>query len=109
MLGDTGGTVPYMPPEQITDYRNADPSSDIYATAAALYFLLTGHHLYDFEDLPAQKKLLKILTEAPVPIRSRRSDIPPGLAAAIHRAMEKAPALRFAHARVFREALFPFA
>ena len=37
MLGDTGGTLPYMPPEQITHYRDASPAADQYSAAATLY------------------------------------------------------------------------
>src|SRR5262249_40746159 len=45
--GDIGGTVAFMPPEQITEYRDAKPPSDQYAAAASLYNLLTGKYVYD--------------------------------------------------------------
>ena len=48
LLGDMGGTVAYMAPEQITDFRNAQPAADIYSTAATLYHLLTGKYAFDF-------------------------------------------------------------
>src|SRR5262249_39332353 len=40
MTGDIGGTVAFMAPEQITNYREAKPPVDQYAAAASLYNLL---------------------------------------------------------------------
>ena len=84
MTGEISGTIAYMSPEQITDFRRAQPATDQYAAAATLYFLLTGRFVHDFPDDPG-KRLLMILDKEPVPIRDRRKDIPKGLAAAIHR------------------------
>jgi len=109
MLGDTGGTVAFMPPEQVTDYRNVRPVSDVYSTAAMLYFLLTKQHVFDFQRSPKAHWLSKILTEAPIPIRERRTDIPDSLANAIQRALAKDVAKRFTAASEFRRELTPFA
>jgi serine/threonine-protein kinase len=98
-----------MPPEQITHYREVRPPADLYAAAATLYRLLTGRHLYDFGDLPAAKRLTKILFDAPMPIRDHRPDIPEPLAQAIHHALGKDPAARFPDAAAFRTALLIFA
>ena len=108
-MGDAGGTMPYMSPEQITDYRGASPPADQYATAATLYRLLTGHYLYDFEDVPKQQRLTRILLNDPVPIHHRHPDIPAALAQTIHRALEKDPTARFPDAATFRNALLCFA
>jgi serine/threonine-protein kinase len=105
--GDLAGTPPFLPPEQITHYREARPAGDLYAIGATLYHLLTGVFAYDF---PARQELriLKILQENPVPIASRRPDLPPGLAAIIGRSLERNPADRFPDARAMRVALEPF-
>jgi serine/threonine-protein kinase len=109
LLGDSGGTMFYMPPEQITHYRDVTPAADQYAAAATLYHLLTGQYLFDLaDDVPVARQLAKILLEQPVAIRDRRPDIPDALALAIHRALEKDPGARFADAAAFREALLPF-
>jgi len=108
ILGDVGGTLPYMPPEQITDFRRANPLSDQYATAATLYRLLTERYLFDWHLVPESQRLSKILLDPPVPIRARRPDIPEGLAQVIHRALEKDPSCRHADAAAFRDALLPF-
>ena len=89
MTGDVGGTVPFMAPEQITEYRSARPPVDQYSAAATLYNLLTGAYVYDF-PLAFQNQLLTILHEDPVPIRRRRPDLPEALAAVIHRGLARA-------------------
>jgi len=107
MTGDVGGTVPFMAPEQITEYRSARPPVDQYSAAASLYNLLTGAYVYDFP--PAfQNQLLTILHEDPVPIRKRRPDLPEALAAVIHRGLAREPAERFSGAAAMREALRKF-
>ncbi len=108
VLGDVGGTLPYMAPEQITNYRDSLPSADQYSAAATLYRLLTGSYVYDFDEDRTDDQLMKILTASPVPIRQRRSDIPQLLAQAIHRALGKNPGKRFRDAAAFRKALLPF-
>jgi len=108
MMGDVGGTIPYMPPEQITNYREAKPPADQYAAAATLYYLLTACHVFDFKDVPSQSRLAMVLCDDPVPVGKRRAGIPKGLAKAIHRALEKDPQRRFADAAAFRDALLPF-
>ena len=109
IMGDIGGTVAYMPPEQITHYRDAKPPADQYAAAATLYHLLTGRWIFEFGELPSHKRLAMILNSEPVPILARRPDVPQGLAQAIHRALGKQPERRFADAAAFRKALLPFA
>jgi serine/threonine-protein kinase len=73
-----------------------------------LYYLLTGKRIYDFPP-QVQKQLLMILEEEPVPIDSRRSDLPPGLAVVIHRALTRQPEGRYPDVTRFRDALLPFA
>jgi len=109
LLGDVAGTTPYMPPEQITDFRHVSPAADQYSLAAALYRLLTGCFLYDFEGLPTQERMLKILFDEPVAIRDRRQGLPAGLPEVIHRALQKDATARFPHAAALRDALLPFA
>ncbi len=104
LTGDVCGTPKFMAPEQITDARQVLPTSDQYAAAATLYWLLTKQHTHDFE--PAiHRALHQILLAEPVPIQQRRDDIPDGLAAVIHRALSKDPADRFESVSSFRDAL----
>jgi serine/threonine-protein kinase len=107
MRGELGGTVAFMAPEQITQFREAQPPVDQYAAAATLYTLLTGRNVY---DLPSQftDQVLLLLQEDPVPIRTRRPDLPGELAGVIHRALAREPASRFADVGALRRALLPF-
>jgi serine/threonine-protein kinase len=108
MTGEMGGTVPFMAPEQITQFREAKPAVDQYAAAAALYNLLTGKYIYDF-PVPVQLQLLMILKTDPLPIRSRRPEIPTELATVIHRGLQRDPASRFPSVGAMRKALLKFA
>jgi serine/threonine-protein kinase len=104
MIGDIAGTPAYMAPEQITHFREATPATDIYATGATLYNLLTGCAVY---NLPRRmdQALLKILQDEPVPIDSRRKDVPPALARIVHTSLAKDPRKRFANAGAMRASL----
>jgi serine/threonine protein kinase len=108
MLGQVGGTVPFMAPEQITNFRESKPPVDQYAAAATLYNLLTGKYVHDFPT-NFQQRLLKILQDDPVPIRSRRPDVPERIADVIHRALDRDPAARFPDAAALRAALLQVA
>jgi len=107
LSGEFGGTMQFMPPEQITHYRQARPAGDQFATAATLYYLLTGQFVYDFKDSRKMPMLL-ILEEDPVPIEKRGVKLPAGLAEVIGQALAREPAERFADVAEFREALAEF-
>jgi serine/threonine-protein kinase len=107
MQGTVGGSFPFMPPEQATNFRTVQPPADQYSTAATLYNLLTNRYLYDFQWL-GPECLAVILTEDPVPIQKRRTDLPAGLADVIHRALAREPEDRFPDVQAFRQALLPF-
>jgi serine/threonine-protein kinase len=108
VAGTAGGSPPFMPPEQVLDFRSVKPAADQYAAAATLYTLLTGEHVHGRADTLAER-FRKILQDEPVPIRQRRADIPAGLAAVIHRALARAPQERFPDVAALRRELTPFA
>ncbi len=108
MTGDVGGTLAFIAPEQITHYREARPPADQYSAAATLYNLLTGDILFEGGNKP-QRLISKILEEPPVPIQSRRPDVPDALAQVIHRALAKEPEERFPDVRAMRQALLALA
>ncbi len=107
VMGSVGGSTHYMPPEQILDFRQAKPAADQYALAATLYYLLTAHKIHDYPEGNRQA-LMMILHNDPIPIRSRRAEIPEALSAAIQKALSREPAARFPDASAFRKALGPF-
>jgi serine/threonine-protein kinase len=106
IVGDLGGTPAYMPPEQITNYREVMPAADQYSTAAMLYHMLTGKWVFDLPPMPAG--LLTILNNEPVPLNTRRPDLPVGLGDVIHKALAKKPQDRYPDVVAFRTALVPF-
>ena len=108
VTGQMGGTLAYMPPEQITHFREARPPADIYSIGATLYTLLTGRRILDFKGR-AEQQVARILFEEPTPIQAHRPEIPDVLARIIHRALAKAPADRFPDAKAMKDALVPFA
>lgn len=105
MLGETGGTVAFMPPEQVTNFRNAEPPADQYSAAATLYYLLTGQTPHELAGLKNHQALKKILLDDPTPIRAHRADIPRPLANAVHRALSRDPSRRFPDAASFAQAI----
>jgi len=104
----SGGAVGFMPPEQITHYRQAHPAGDQFSAAATLYFLLTGQIIRNPSESVSQN-LLTILESAPIPIHERRPDLPEDLATVIHRALSRKLTERFPGVKALREALLPFA
>ena len=97
------GTPPYMSPEQAAAERELDGRSDQYSLACVLYEMLAGQP--PFNAPTAQATVAQILAVDPPPLTERRRTVPAGVAAAVHRALEKVPADRFDTAGDFTEAL----
>jgi tetratricopeptide (TPR) repeat protein len=93
------GTVPYMAPEQL---RNdpADPRTDIYAAGAVLYECATGQRAFPEGQLA--KLIDAILNRDPEPPGKVNRRVPPGLDAAIRKAMDRRPEMRYQSARELR-------
>ncbi len=107
LTGEVGGTIGFLPPEQITNFRGALPATDQYAVGATLYYLLTNCYLFDFPAHP-HERLLKILLDRPVPPAARRPDLPPGLCAVVERMLARELAERYPGVREARLALQPY-
>ena len=101
--GSGGGTLYYMPKEQLRDFRKTRPISDVFSMGATLYNMLTNQPVYDFENVA--DPCLAILQDKLVPIRKRRPDVPEPVAAVIEKAMAPDMNQRFQTAAEFREAL----
>jgi len=106
MIGDVAGTIAYMPPEQIRDYKDVRPPSDIYAAGMTAYSLLTGAHAFDINSEAGISEMLKAIFEKPfMPISQRMPDIPFGIAAVIEKSITKEVSLRWSTAGEMRIAL----
>ncbi len=97
------GTPAYMSPEQALGEREVDGRSDIYSLGIVAYQLLTGALPFTAANTPAM--MMKHVSEMPPPLLKARPDLPPGLAAAVERAMAKRPEDRWQDAAAFRDAL----
>ncbi len=97
------GTPHYMSPEQATAEKEISGRSDIYSLASVLFEMLAGQppHLGG----SAQQIIMKIIAEQPAPVTQYRKSVPPHVAAALGKALEKLPADRFATAAEFGAAL----
>jgi tetratricopeptide (TPR) repeat protein len=105
-LTETGlsiGTPAYMSPEQALGERNLDARTDIYATGAVLYEMLTGSP--PFTGASAQAIVAKAIAEQPVPPSRHRREIPAQLNDAVLTALEKNPDHRFATAAALESAV----
>ena len=106
MVGDVAGTIAYMPPEQVRDFKDVQPPSDIYAVGMTAYSLLTGAHALDISPKAGIAETVKAIFEKPiVPILSRIGNVPPNVAAVIETALAKNVENRWRTAGAMREAL----
>ncbi|HEY4099323.1 MAG TPA: protein kinase [Gemmatimonadales bacterium] len=97
------GTPQYMSPEQAMGERELDARTDVYALGCTTYEMLTGEP--PFTGPTAQAIVAKVMTAEPVDAATLRKSIPADVADAVHTAMQKLPADRFASAAEFAAAL----
>ena len=97
------GTPHYMSPEQATAEKDISARSDVYSLASVLYEMLAGQppHLGG----SAQQIIMKIIAEPVEAVTRYRKTVPPHVAAAVAKSLEKLPADRFESAKAFAEAL----
>ncbi|CAN5724895.1 hypothetical protein BH20ACI4_BH20ACI4_00780 [soil metagenome] len=106
MVGDVAGTIAYMPPEQVRDFKEVRPPSDIYATGMTAYSLITGAHALDISPKAGISETVKAIFEKPIiPIANRINEIPPNIAYVIEKALVKEVENRWRTAGEMRQAL----
>ncbi len=97
------GTPHYMSPEQAMGERDLDARTDVYALGCVAYEMLVGEP--PFSGPTAQAIVAKVMTATPAPITDTRKTVPPAVEDAVHTALQKLPADRFASAAEFSAAL----
>ena len=106
MAGEMAGTLAYMPPEQLRNFRDVKPQSDIYAVGMTAYSLLTGTLALDLSKNNSVNDTIRAIFEQPtVPLRQRAPHVPQLVCEVIDRALAKDPAHRWKTAGAMRTAL----
>jgi eukaryotic-like serine/threonine-protein kinase len=97
------GTPAYMSPEQAAGERVIDGRSDLYSLGILGYQMLTGEPPFVAASTPAM--LVKHISERPIPVEQRRTDVPQDLGRAVMMLLEKEPTNRFPSASALVAAL----
>lgn len=103
--GEMIGSPAYMAPEQIVGGK-ASTRSDLYALGCILHELLAGARPFTAEGSFAAMR--QHVDDAPPPLRSQRTDVPPQLEALVLTMLAKEPAERPESASAVYEQLRPF-
>lgn len=106
MAGEMAGTLAYMSPEQLRNFRDVKPQSDIYAVGMTAYSLLSGSLALDLTSKSNINDTIRAIFEQPaVPLRQRMPHLPELVCQIIDRALAKDPAQRWQTAGAMRNAL----
>jgi serine/threonine protein kinase len=106
MAGEMAGTLAYMSPEQLRNFRDVKPQSDIYAVGMTAYSLLSGSLALDLTNKSSVNDTIRaIFEQPPVPLRQRAPHLPQPVCEIIDRALAKDPAQRWQTAAAMRNAL----
>jgi serine/threonine-protein kinase len=100
--GTVKGKYAYMAPEQLRG-GGVDRRADVFALGIVLFEMLALRRLFQRKT---DYLTFRAVMEQPTPdVRHYRPDCPPALAAAVARALDRDPAVRFATARQFGSAV----
>jgi len=106
MAGEMAGTLAYMPPEQLRNFRDVKPQSDIYAVGMTAYSLLSGSLALDLTNKSSVNDTIRaIFEQSAVPLRQRAPHLPAPVCDIIDRALAKDPVQRWQTASAMRNAL----
>lgn len=101
----SGGTIGYMPPEQMNS-QELDERTDEFALAAVTYEILTGKRPFAARSLDASAKLIQKFDIAPA--SSLRTDLDPGIDSVLFTALSPDPDDRYDSVEEFLAALMPY-
>ncbi len=93
----------FVPRQQVIDFRYTRPDADVWAVAASLYNMITGHTPRDFPH--GKDPWQVVLNTSPVIIRARERTTPERLAQVMDYALDDSKELHFKTAAEFKKAL----
>ena len=106
MAGEMAGTLAYMSPEQLKNFRDVKPQSDVYALGMTAYSLMSGRLALNIARNSSMSETIKaIFEQPPVPLRERAPHVSPKVCEVIDRALVKDPTQRWQSAQAMRNAL----
>jgi tetratricopeptide (TPR) repeat protein len=91
--GTVVGTPSYMSPEQASGDRKVDGRTDVYSLACVVFEMIAG--VPPFRGATTQAVIAHHVSTPPPSLCAERSTCPPGVDAAVQRALAKVPADRF--------------
>jgi serine/threonine-protein kinase len=106
--GDVGGSVGFISPDHIREFRDLKEPADVYSAGATIYYLLTLRYPFLNFDPYSPDAYSMILEHPPVPLRAHRPDAPERFGRVLAKALEKQPKDRWPSARAMAQALRPF-
>jgi len=106
VAGEMAGTLAYMSPEQLKNFRDVKPQADIYAIGMTAYSLLSGQLALNIGRNTSMAETIKAIFEQPaIPLRERAPHLPAAVCEIIDRALMKDPTERWQSATAMRNAL----
>ncbi len=106
-VGSIAGTPAYMAPEQaLGAHGRLDARTDVYALGSTLYELLARRPPFVGDSRAGL--LLRVVAEAPEPLRAHEPAVPAELEAIVLKCLAKEPSRRFHSARALAEDLNRF-
>lgn len=103
--GEVGGSMSFLSPDHLRDFRGAKEPADIYSAGATLYYLLTNQYPYFNFNPHDEYSYEMILEHPPIPLRAFRPDAPEELERLIQKALQKQPRDRWRSAQEMSDAL----
>ena len=101
--GATAGSPDFMPRQQAMNFKYARPDVDVWASAACLYYMLTGHTPRKL--VPEHDPWRQVLKNDPTPIQKRAENVPDRMARVIDNALDDKSELTFKSAQELKQAL----
>jgi serine/threonine-protein kinase len=106
VAGEMAGTLAYMSPEQLRNFRDVKPQSDVYAVGMTAYSLLSGRLALNIGRNSSMAETIKAIFEQPaIPLRKQAPHLGESICEIIDRALVKDPSQRWQSAGAMRNAL----